>query len=519
MKNYPKILHTVTPLGCTDFFMDFNGAIHHAANIVLQTSPTDTTNAVLEGTWKYLQECVAIANPSRTIHVCTDGVAPIAKMFQQRKRRFLAMWRNIQDPSNAPSWDRNMISPGTPFMAQLQAFLSQKIRDRDNHFDKYYYFSSAEEAGEGEHKIFARIAMLDSPGKIIIHGLDADLIMLSLISHRPNIYLMREPSGSYKDMQTTDGFMYLEVDKLREAILRDLRITYGWPVADDAETCAYRKDCCEIIESYVALCSVLGNDFLPHPVTLPLKKNGYDTLLLAAKRAWAVHDKFIDTENNINYGFITEVVKEIAAIEDSDLWKLNEEYLKRKPIVKDEDPLDSYPVAHKHPLYHAIYTNNPTKWRALYYKHLFHTKMHDTSIITTSCREFLRGISWVYRYYKRLHKDAEWYYPYNYAPTFRDIANFAASMSPCESAKLTCNFTTPHNEGYVHPHVQLLCIMPLSSADILPRAVKNIMTDEKLGCTHMFPSRFDVQTYMKTHLWECTPVLPTLDLASFRKLV
>lgn len=521
MKNYPKILHTSTPLGCTDLFVDFNGAIHHAANIVLAAASAaeTTTDAVLQQTWAYLQDCVGIAKPSKTVHICTDGVAPIAKMFQQRKRRYLAMWRNNQDLSHAPIWDRNMISPGTPFMARLQAYISQQIRDRDNHNDKYYYFSSAEEAGEGEHKIFARIAMLEENSKIIIHGLDADLIMLSLISHRPNIYLMREPSGSYKDMQTSDGFMYVEIDKLREAILRDLRITYEWPVGHNAEENAYDEHSCNVIESYVALCSILGNDFLPHPVTLPLKKNGYDTLLMAAKRAWTIHERLIEDNANLNYAFLAEVVKEIAAIEDADLWKLNEEYLKRKPHVKEDDPLDSWPLEHKHPLYNVIYTHHPAKWRAFYYKHLFYTKMHDTSIITTSCCEFLRGITWVFRYYKRLPKDAQWYYPYNYAPTFRDLANFASGMTALDCSNMTRNFTTPHNTGYVSPNVQLLCIMPLSSVDILPQTVRKIMTDDAIGCTHMFPRQFDIQTYMKMHLWECTPVLPTLDIELFEKVV
>lgn len=515
MKNYPKILHVTTPKECTDFFVDFNGAIHHVANSVLADAEcSDVDQAVITGTWDYLMKCTGIVQPSQMVHICTDGVAPIAKIFQQRKRRFLSVWRKQRESHISTSWDRNAISPGTPFMSKLHAHISHYIRERDVHNNIHFFYSSSEDAGEGEHKIFARISTLPNDAKIIVHGLDADLIMLSLISHHPNIYLMREPSGAYKDMQTNDGFMYVDVDKLRHAILHDLKTHYQWDIVSSSVVDdIYSKEACEIIESYVVLCSILGNDFLPHPPTLPLKKNGHEQLLLAAKEAWHKHDRLVLPGCNVNMRFIGEVLSILAQSEDVDLWKLNEEYLKRKPFEKEDDPLDPYPLIHKDEICKVIYKSAPNKWRTFYYKHLFHAKLHDTSVIATSCRLFAQGIVWVYRYYKRFSKDAEWYYPYNFAPSLRDIANYITGLSGEEEKSLTDKFTTHANNGFLHPHAQLLCIMPLESASILPKPVQDAM---KLTA-HMFPSDFHIQTYMKIHLWECTPVLPTLDIKCFLK--
>jgi 5'-3' exonuclease len=516
MKNYPRILHSTTPKRCTDFFMDFNGAIHHAANMAFEAdqdgmSCCDFDAQVMEVTWKYLQECVSVADPSDMVHVCTDGVAPVAKMYQQRKRRYLSVWKN-QQLRHTPKWDRNCISPGTPFMCKLAAFMNQRIRDRDMKKQVSYFFSSADEEGEGEHKIFARIATLPSTSHIIVHGLDADLIMLSLISHKPHIFLMREPTGNYKDMQTSDGFMYVEIDKLRVALLQDLRIHYSWPVTQGMMDDIYCDAACKIIESYVTLCSLLGNDFLPHPITLPLKKNGYEKLLLAASSHWGIHQDLILPNATVNMPFLVDILKSLADDEDASMMKSNEDYLKRRPFECKEDPLDPYPLLHKDPLCKAIYDNHPNKWRALYYKHLFFTRLHDTTVITSACKVFVQGLTWVYRYYKRLPKDPRWYYPYSYSPTLRDLANFTSGLSGEEASRLYNTFTTPANRGFVSPNLQLLCIMPLGSKDILSKKVQDIMSAPDSGVSHMFPTSFGIQTYAKGHLWECIPILPALDI-------
>lgn len=508
MKTYPNILHVATPSDCSDFFVDFNGAIHHVANQMLNQEHDDYDMPIIEGTWDYLDKCVGIVKPSAMVHVCTDGVAPIAKIYQQRKRRYISVWKNKK--SAAPlQWDRNKISPGTPFMATLQAHIAHSMRERATPF----FYSTSDEDGEGEHKIFARIACLPESSRIIVHGLDADLIMLSLMSHHPNIFLMREPSGAYKDMETNDGFMYVDIDKLRCAVLKDLKVQYKWAITDAMIDDIYCDASCNMIEAYVVLCSILGNDFLPHPPTLPLKKGGYAQLLLAAKAAWARHDHLILPGCDINMRFLADVLTTLAASEDTDMWKINEEYLKRKPFENEEDPLDPYPLIQKDELCKVIYHNTPSKWRTFYYKHLFHTRLHDTTVIAASCKLFTQGILWVYRYYKRAPKDAEWYYPYNYAPSLRDLANYVTGLTSMEETELKQKFTT--TKGFLHPHTQLLCIMPRESSPVLPKRVQTIIGDTNKGCQHMFPSDFHIQTYLKTHLWECTPVLPFLDTKLF----
>jgi 5'-3' exonuclease len=94
------------------------------------------------------------------------------------------------------------LSTGTPFMTrlsdQMRYFINKKISEDSNWRDVEVVFSGHEVPGEGEHKIMEYIrlsrAQPDYNPNIrhCLYGLDADLIMLGLLSHDPHFCLLRE---------------------------------------------------------------------------------------------------------------------------------------------------------------------------------------------------------------------------------------------------------------------------------------------------------------------------------------
>ena len=48
----------------------------------------------------------------------------------------------------------------------------------------------------------------------------------------------------------------------------------------------------------------------------------------------------------------------------------------------------------------------------------------DSLSISIASYNYIKGIYWTYNYYKRFDLDYEWYYPYNYPPTVKDISNY-----------------------------------------------------------------------------------------------
>lgn len=101
----------------------------------------------------YTDRVVSMVRPRKLLMMAIDGVAPRAKMNQQRSRRFRAaqeakqkeddrqnaiaeleaMGKEVSDEyRNEKGWDSNAITPGTPFMDLLAKSLRYWVRKKIN---------------------------------------------------------------------------------------------------------------------------------------------------------------------------------------------------------------------------------------------------------------------------------------------------------------------------------------------------------------------------------------------------
>lgn len=143
----------------TSLFFDFNCLIYHCArrpNTTLPPYPgTDSDSRkeewealLIEDIAKYVQHIWHEAGQPGHVFLSIDGVVPMAKIKQQRLRRFKSIWLSNQEASTEPKWDTNCITPSTEFMKRLSKRLDILCKKH-----KGWQLSDDREPGEGEHKI------------------------------------------------------------------------------------------------------------------------------------------------------------------------------------------------------------------------------------------------------------------------------------------------------------------------------------------------------------------------------
>lgn len=506
-QKYKKILidsENVKSINTDILCLDFNGIIHNVIHDILLKSCIDE-DIMISTIWEKVLFYIDYIKPKKLI-ICTDGVAPLAKMSQQRKRRYLTVYKNkIDNIENI--WDTNAITTGTNFMNNLNTYIKNKIRY--NTSSTVIIYSGSDENGEGEHKIFDKLILeTDNNVNILIHGLDADLLILSLMAHKKNIYIFRE---TFDNITKKTIYNYLKINELRDAIIKEL--VHNWYLTHSTYIDHYSQEAKDLIETYCVMCSILGNDFIPHLSTLNLKSNGMEKLITSTK--YAINNNgMLVINGTINYKCLSEIFIDLSKTEDKDIHSESENYIKR--VIKNikgntsNNASDFYAIKNKDILANKIY-DNPSKWRYEYYNYLFNTNISQcSSVVSVSCENYIKGIYWTYAYYKKYDLDHKWYYPYTYPPTIKDIANYSiANNSPI----------IVKNGTFVPNYAQLLIVLPKESKHLLNNKYLKYYEDISMGLCHMYPDKYNIQTFLKTHLWECTPVLPTININYILKLI
>lgn len=526
-KTHHGILSQVPPVAPSAVFLDFNGAIYQAVRKLTDMGSSITDDTLAKETISYLDWLIDVVGSPKEVGVCLDGVAPRAKMMQQRKRRFMGMFRNILEKDagianpNAASWDTCAISPGTSFM---DGTMARHLREyAASNVAKNVWVSPADEPGEGEHKIFAHMRGKGTTGNVFIYGLDADLIMLSLVSHRPGIFLMREPTQAgipnlASESSSTSPFIYVNIDALRSGILNMVKQHYKWPVSDAALDNPYEDEARKWIETYIVLCFLLGNDFLPQLPALSLKNDGLETLLVAYGRILAAFPGSYLVENSvISWEMLAALLDDLAKEEDSRVHDACVSNIERRCHAREPvDLIEFYPSLpqNKDEVARVIALGTTNNWRLTYYMGLFDIRRANVPhTMRESTLSYLIGMSWVINYYTARPKDATWFYPFGYAPTVRDLANtLHGEMDVVKRITTVTEYSQSQAAEFVPAVVQLLSILPPTSVDLLPPAARPLMTTESGGCLHFYPKRFAVHTFLKNRLWECHPKLPVLDV-------
>lgn len=326
-----------------------NGVIHqcsHPSDQALITARDETE--IFLNVFTYVTNLFDKIRPKKLFFLAVDGVAPRAKMNQQRSRRFRSAAERVEaeqkeaakkhaqaevlnDPQllqnpDQKYFDTNCITPGTDFMYKLSWHLRYLIRERINQDPTWQsvkiVFSGPEVPGEGEHKVMEWIrsersrADHDPNLRHCLYGLDADLIMLGLLSHEPHFALLREEVtfGKKSKVANSTGatgvrFYLMYLGLMREYLemeFRGIESSLAFPFVFE-----------RVLDDFVLLSLFVGNDFLPHLPHLHINENAIGLLFDAYKRTLPTLPGYLNDCGRVQLDGVASVLAAMETFEKS----------------------------------------------------------------------------------------------------------------------------------------------------------------------------------------------------------
>lgn len=525
IKNYIKIIqpHSAHIRWQTSFdslYMDCNSIIYDAY-YRLKAAPEKTCHLkslsefehmLVSETIQKIKYYISLVSPTNVVYITFDGVAPFAKMEQQRTRRYKSVFMSEYSPlsrknnSDNPAdiWSTINITPGTRFMK----LLNKHIYTEFNYTEKKYglkkiLVSCSDEEGEGEHKLFHHLRTnLQPSDNVFVYGLDADLIMLSIFHCHlcKNIYVFREAPEFVKSKISTknkddDELLFMDMNYFTNCLMNEMG-------------CKYKNT--NQVYDFAFMCFLLGNDFLPHFPAINLRTNGMDTLLATYRKVIGSNpDKsFISSKTGkIQWKHFHDFIKELANNERPAIlneYKIRErmehyKYPQTTPEEK-EQMMNNAPTLYRGEEKYICPTEE--YWEERYYKVLLKTERDEASVKKIA-NNYIEGLEWVFKYYTEGCPNWLWRYEYMYPPLLVDLVKYIPHF---ETDYFQENKTRPF-----HHNTQLLYVIPEKYYDIIdPHFIDEIQCNQY---TQYFENgRLEFVWAFCKYLWEAHIVLKEVPM-------
>uniref|UniRef100_A0A8C7NNK7 5'-3' exoribonuclease 1 n=1 Tax=Oncorhynchus mykiss TaxID=8022 RepID=A0A8C7NNK7_ONCMY len=558
-ERYPCLSEVVKEHQIPEFdnlYLDMNGIIHQCSH------PNDedvhfriSEEKIFADIFHYLEVLFRIIKPRKVFFMAVDGVAPRAKMNQQRGRRFRSA-KEAEDkikkalekgevlPSEA-RFDSNCITPGTDFMARLQEqlkyFVNSKLSTDNAWKGVNVYLSGHETPGEGEHKIMEFIRRENSePGhdpntRHCLYGLDADLMMLGLTSHEPHFSLLREEVrfGGKKNQKRITApeettFHLLHLSLFREYI--------DYEFSEVKNKISFEYDLERIIDDWILMGFLVGNDFIPHLPHLHINQDALPLLYRTYISVLPTLGGYLNENGHLNLGNFEKYLEKLSEFDREhfnevfvDLkWfesKVGNKYLNEAAGLAAEEA-HSKDARRKDPVRHDslrlttldggkdrapgrgfeedgeeedMFEAEFRQYKRTYYMTKMGVEVVSDEFLANQALCYVEGIQWILHYYYHGVQSWSWYYPHHYAPFLSDVRNIA-------HLKLTFDMGKPFM-----PFQQLLGVLPAASKDLLPQSYRHLMTSENSSIIEYYPLDFKTDLNGKQQEWEAVVLIPFID--------
>ena len=514
IKNHAKLVKKLSnnTVIVNNLYLDCNSIIYDAVhNIDFTKLVVSDIETIINSVCCKIDEYIFQLKPNNIVYIAFDGVAPVAKLEQQRSRRYKSLYQNnisksIFKDAKPDPWNTTAITPGTIFMKKLNECVRRKYNEPKKYNIDSFVLSPSDKYGEGEHKLFEFIRQfpeLHKDKNTVIYGLDADLIMLSIhpLPVSENIYLFRETPHFIKSINSElepDESYIIDIPELAKIITLDMN--------NGVEQKINR------VYDYIFLCFFLGNDFMPHFPSVNIRTGGVDKMMNAYKATIGNTNEILTDGKKIYWNNVRKLVQHLANLEEENI-KMETKVRDRreKQEMPDITPEDKFKRFDSIPQYERALEKyiNPFKsnWQHRYYKCLFDVEIDETRR-KQICTNYLEGLEWTMKYYTTGCPDWRWCYNYNYPPLFSDLLRFI----PVFDATFVANkIAKPVSEL-----VQLAYVLPKQSLHLLPEKLYNNLIKDH---SDWYNADCDFVWAYTRYFWESHVELPNIDIDELEKYV
>ena len=450
-----------------------------------KTSSSYLQRKLFEMVGAYLDKLITFVKPRKRVVMAIDGPAPFSKQAQQRSRRY----RSARDNEDGV-FDSNAITPGTLFLDHLSKYIDWHIRRRLGEGvwgDIEVIFSPEKSPGEGEHKLVKFVREHGTENEsYMMQGMDADLVMLSLATHKTNFHILRENPYRYEY-----EYYYINLKEIRENLVNALLCDQSL-LPDSVH-----------INDFIAMIFLTGNDFLPHLPTIEILEGGVDHLFETYRMVVKQHGPLTTTVNTLNFPAFFAFLGQLSLQENEALCTK-----RAKPINFPDTLLEKYTKLNREATYDIAFP----EYRKAYYAE----KMgcHTQKDIDMACMKYIDGIQWVLTYYTQGVSNWKWFYPYDHAPFLSDLVKSVEKYYTYRDHNDNHNFYLKKTDPYP-PFLQLLCVLPPKSRTLLPSPLSDMMMMPQLESS--YPCEFTVDLDGKINEWEGVVKLPPLQYEHIEK--
>jgi len=252
--------------------------------------------------------------------------------------------------------------------------------------------------------------------------------------------------------------------------------------------------------------NILGNDFVPHGLSLKIRDGGIESLL--EMYGSQVEPLLLETDTwNYNVKALRPLFHSLSQQEPAAILKTFTKKLGETRTGMGKTEVEQALAA---------YNDQPVQWAVercivnsvsipgfdkprLQLKPTW-TQVYDTQgfLGPDAPAVYLESLAWTLAYYSGAPVDMEWYYPWYLPPRMSEIHKL---LEIKETLTVPNTLRTP-----LKPMEQLALVLPETSYDLLPKPYRCMI----LRYLYAFPKAWDLFSFGRRFLWECEPVIPLI---------